>query len=124
MLAHTVTNDLSQAELETLFADYRRRYALYCLFRFATPMTLPTLADRVTELEYSTPAESLLDECLCVYMSLYHDHIPPLAEADVVEYSQEDDTIDLAETASAIKPQVMSKATQELGDQWPQLLTD
>ena len=119
-----MTNDLSQAELETFFADYRRRYALYCLFRFATPMTLPTLADRVTELEYGAPAESLLDERLCVYMSLYHDHIPLLAEAGVVEYLQKDDTVNLAENASAIRLQVTSKATQEFGDQWPQLLTD
>lgn len=97
---------------------------LYCLFQFDTPMMLPTIADRVTELEYGAPAETLLDERLCVYMSLYHDHIPLLAEASVVEYSQENDTVDLAENASAIRPQVTSKATQEFGDQWPQLLTD
>ena len=119
-----MTDDLTEAEFETLVADYRRRYALYCLFRFTTPMTLPTLADRVTELEYGAPAESLLDERLCVYMSLYHDHIPPLAEAGIVEYSQEGDTVDLAENASAVRAQVKRKATQEFGDQWPQLLTD
>ena len=124
VVSDIVTNDRAEKDTETLFADRRRRYALYCLFRFATPMTLPTLADRVTELEYDAPAESLLDERLRVYMSLYHDHIPLLAEADVVKYSQEDDTVDLAENASAIRPKVIRRATRELGKQWPQSLTD
>ena len=119
-----MADNLAEAEFETLVADCRRRYALYCLFQFATPMTLPTIADRVTELEYGVPAETLLDERLCVYMSLYYDHIPLLAEAGVVEYSQGDDTVDLAENASAIRSQVIREATQEFGDQWPQLLTD
>lgn len=119
-----MTVDRPNPESEVLFADSRRRYMLYCLFRFTTPMTLPTVADYVTELEYGGPAESLLDERLRVYMSLYHDHIPLLAETGIVNYSQEDDTIDLTENASALKPRVTRKASQEFGDQWPELLTD
>lgn len=87
---------------------------LYCLFQFNCPVTLPTVADHVTELEYGAPAESLLDDRLRVYVSLYHDYIPPLSEAGVINYSQEDDTIDLAENASAFKPQVTRKTSQEI----------
>ena len=119
-----MTNDISDADLETLLDDRRRRYALYCLFRFATPMSLPTVADRVTELEYGAPAETLLDERLRVYMSLYHEHVPLLAEADIVDYHQEDDSLDLAENAASIKPQVARKASREFGEQWPQILAE
>lgn len=119
-----MTNDFSDAELETLLDNRRRRYVLYCLFRYVTPMSLPTVADRVTELEYGAPAETLLDERLRVYMSLYHEHIPLLAEAGFVDYHQEDDSVDLAENALAIKSRVAYEASHEFGEQWPQILTE
>lgn len=119
-----MTKDLAEADLKTLLDECRRRYALYCLLGYAAPMTLPTVADCVTELEYGAPAETLLEERLCVYMSLYHEHVPRLAEAGIVDYHQEGDSVDLTENASVIKSEVMSKANREFGEQWPQILTN
>ena len=87
-------------------------------------MTLPTVADCVTELEYGAPAETLLEGRLCVYVSLYHEHVPRLAEAGIVDYHQEENSVDLTENASVIKSQVISKADREFGEQWPQILTN
>ena len=82
-------------------------------------MTLPTVADRVTELTYGAPAETLLDERLQVYLSLYHDQIPCLIDTGIVEYHQEDDLVDLSENAPVIKPYVSNRLTQEFDGQWP-----
>lgn len=55
-------------------------------------MSLPNLADAVTEREHGAVADHL-DERLRIYMSLYHDHVPALAEEGFVSYSQSADEV-------------------------------
>lgn len=96
-------------------ADRRRREALSVLFAFSTPITLPTVADFVTELECGTPAEEYPEERLRIYMSLYHDHVPILEEAGLVVYTQEGDVIDLGERADEIENHpAIAEYTEEL----------
>lgn len=80
--------------LELLSSRYRR-YTLYSLAMFTTPVSLARVADHVTELLFGVSAEEAPDERLDVYMRLYHNHIPRLADADVVVYDQREDTLDL-----------------------------
>jgi hypothetical protein len=41
-----------------------------------------------------------------VYLSLYHSHVPKLAEANVVEYSQESDLVEPSAGAERVAPYV------------------
>ncbi|WP_135306265.1 DUF7344 domain-containing protein [Haloarcula amylovorans] len=81
-------------ELETILADRRRRYLLYCLHLHSTPQSLPSIADQITVWETGDPATERLDERLEIYMSLYHDHLPELVETGVITYHQADDAVD------------------------------
>ncbi len=68
-------------------------------------MTLPDLADEVAVRERGTTIAAIPgEEVKRVYMSLYHSHIPKLANADVVAYDQERDMVALAENAAHLAP--------------------
>lgn len=78
-------------------ANQRRRDILQCLTEHQTPMALADLADEIATQEQETllpdiPAEAVKR----VYMSLYHTHIPKLANANIVEYSQDQDEVVLS----------------------------
>lgn len=114
MTADEDDRTLSTDTIYDLLADRRRRYLLYCLYRYTNPVALPRVADCVTEWELSTPADEVPDERLRVYMSLYHDHLPKLGEAGVIEYSQTDDTVALAPPADRLKPHLERTAESDL----------
>ena len=75
----------------------RRRYALYCLQRYRNPMTLADLADEVALLERGerSLADVPEEKVKSVYMSLYHSHVPKMADEGVVEYDQDEDAVRL-----------------------------
>lgn len=86
-----------------LFAHHRRRYALRELQQHANPMALADLADEIAIRENETPITEIpAEEVKRIYMSLYHTHIPKLAEADIVHYDQKQDTVMLTERAERI----------------------
>lgn len=93
--------DFEQAvDTNTLFSilsSERRRYALYCLQQYRNPMTLADLADEVARLETGeeTVAAIPAEDVKTVYMMLYHTHIPKLADANIVDYDQDTDTVRL-----------------------------
>lgn len=99
-----------------LLAAPRRRYLLYYLCRHGEDarVSLPVIADRVTEWETGAPAEERLDERLRVYMSLYHDHVPPLADGGLVGYDQEADAVELATDADALRAYLRRTAPVDL----------
>jgi len=108
----TVRNPREATESEALSVDRQlsllssrfRRYLLYTLSMYPTPVSLPEIADAVTALEHGTPPEEHLDERLEIYTSLYHNHVPRLADAGVVRYDQSDDTVDLGPNAADMVP--------------------
>lgn len=89
-----------------LLTSRRRRYLLYCLFTCASPITLPTVADRVTEWETGRVGADAPEKRLRIYMGLYHDHLPKMVDYDVVSYSQEDDVVALDANAEQFEPYV------------------
>lgn len=86
--------------LNTLFealANRRRRYVLQCLCEYQTPMALADLADEIATQEQDAPLPDIpAEDVKRVYMSLYHTHIPKLADANIVEYTQEQDLVALS----------------------------
>lgn len=75
----------------------RRRYALYCLVTYQTPLPLADVADEVARLEYDAQVLSAIPEndVRQIYLDLYHAHIPKLADRGLVSYNQEQDIVEL-----------------------------
>ena len=79
-----------------LLAHHRRRYVLRCLREHDTEMALADLSDEVAVREYDASLPEIdREDVKRVYLSLYHTHVPKLADADVVHYSQAADTVTL-----------------------------
>lgn len=86
-----------------LLADRRRRDALRVLAFHGEPVTLADLADEVAARERGAPlAEISPDDVLRVYLSLYHRHVPKLADAGVLAYDQDADLVRLATDATRL----------------------
>lgn len=95
----------SRSDVISLLAHPRRRRALERLRAFDEPIGLADLADEVATAEYGTIISEIPAEAVKrVYLDLYHSHVPKLAEADVVEYGQESDLIELSAGAERLAP--------------------
>ncbi|QCJ45863.1 DUF7344 domain-containing protein [Haloprofundus halophilus] len=97
---------LSGGSLETLVADAvghpRRRAVLAHLTEQQRPVLLEDLAAAVARREYDSPSDEDVKEVLT---TLYHQHLPKLAAADIVEYDGEGDwiSVELTEEATPLK---------------------
>lgn len=90
-------------DLFEILASRRRRYLLHCLQAYETPIALADLADEIAVYEKETNITDIsAEEIKCVYMSLYHTHIPKLAERDLINYSQEQDVVTLSDTGEQL----------------------
>lgn len=94
-------------DLFEILASQRRRYILHCLRKHDSSLALADVADEVAVYENESNITDIsAEEIKRVYISLYHTHIPKLAEQGLVTYSQERDLVTLSETGkqlSAIK---------------------
>lgn len=96
---------LSLSEAAGLLADSRRRHAIERLRSVDGSIGLADLADEVATAEHGTIISEIpAEEVKRVYLDLYHSHVPKLAKADVVEYSQEADRIGLSAGADRLTP--------------------
>lgn len=112
--ARMAETPLSLDTIHGLLAAQRRRYTLYCLYLYANPMQLSDVAEQVTAWEHGVPAGDRLDERSRTYNDLYHSHVPKLADADVVAYSQEEDLLELAANAAQVRPYLERAADRDL----------
>lgn len=77
-----------------LLADRRRRLFLAVMDDYGESITLPDAAEEVAKREAGQPVAKLsAEEVANVYISLYHDHLPRLVGADLVEYNQDRDLV-------------------------------
>lgn len=96
---------LSLSEAAGLLANSRRRHAIERLRNVDGSIGLADLADEVATVEHGTVISEIpAEEVKRVYLDLYHSHVPKLAEADVVEYSQESDLVELSAGADRLTP--------------------
>lgn len=112
-------DDIRPLPLDAVFdllTHQYRRYVLYCLFRLESPISLPTVADRVTEWETGRRGEDAPEKRLRIYMDLYHDQLPELVRHGVVAYRQADDTVALDDNAARFEPYVERAYVDEIAD--------
>ncbi|RQG98101.1 DUF7344 domain-containing protein [Natrarchaeobius chitinivorans] len=81
-----------------LLANSRRRVFLRVMRTYEEPLTLPDAAEEVAVRETGVSVPELSAEHVAdVYISLYHDHLPRLVDAGLLEYDQERDLVSPAE---------------------------
>lgn len=91
--------------LFNLLANQRCRYTLRCLCESETPIALADLAGDVASWEQETPLPDIpAEEVKQVSMTLRHTHLPKLREANIVEYTQEQDLVTLATERDSVEP--------------------
>jgi len=94
---------LSLDALHDLLAHHRRRHVLVCLNQHGK-LPLADLADEVAAREDDEPITRISEDAvLRVYSSLWHAHIPKLAESNVVEYDQDQDIVALGANADQLQ---------------------
>lgn len=72
----------------------RRRYLLYTLASGTSEETLTDLATKIAAWEQDKPVSEVSDdERTRVQISLYHSHVPKLADLDIVEFHESDDIV-------------------------------
>lgn len=77
-----------------LLADERRRLLLQVMRTYSEELTLPDAAEEVAVRENGCKVTELSAERVAnVYISLYHDHMPRLVDAGLLEYDQERDLV-------------------------------
>lgn len=82
-------------------ADERRLHVLAALEEASTPIDERELARIVAAREEGTSPDGASEELVeRVHISLYHNHLPKLADMDVIEYDHEEAVI----ADSAIEP--------------------
>lgn len=89
-VTQVMANDLTTSETLALLAKRRRRLLLQSVRDSSTLLTMPELAKRIRDREYDDPSPRDLTS---VRLSLYHDHLPKLEEAGVVEYNENEGTV-------------------------------
>lgn len=85
-----MTRDAPESKIFVLLAERRRRLIIEILQESTTPITIAELAKRIGKREYENPTSEANQS---IYLTLYHNHLPRLAEADVVEYNQKKGTV-------------------------------
>ncbi len=89
-----------------ILASQRRRYILHCLQTHDLPIALADVADEVAVYEHDTDITDIsAEEVKRVYLSLYHTHIPKLAERGLVTYSQDRDLVTLSDNGEQLRAQ-------------------
>lgn len=88
-------------ELYSALANERRREVLSVLIREPTPMDVKTLARQLTVQEACDNSKMVTEESIReVHVTLHHNHLPKLADLNLIEYDTDEETVE--EVAGAI----------------------
>lgn len=91
----TARDSIVLDELLGLLAARRRQLVLYCLETSETPMAVADLADDLIRLTTDASPPTVQDERERVYLSLYHRHLPKLADAGLVSFDSDRNLVGL-----------------------------
>lgn len=98
----------SAPHLDAVFdalSDGRRRTTVSLLQTHERPMALADVADEIAIREHDADITSIpAEEVKRIYTSLYHSHVPKMAAAGLVVYSQERDVVALSDDAEQVGP--------------------
>ena len=88
-------------ELYSAMASERRREVLSVLMRESTPMDVRKLARQITVQEACDNSKMVTEESIQeVHVTLHHNHLPKLADLNLIAYDTEKETVE--EVPSAI----------------------
>jgi hypothetical protein len=88
-------------------ADRRRRYVLSCLKTSRTPIALSDVADTIVRWETDTEPTEVQEKREQIYASLYHWHLPKLADANLVSFDVVEKRASLREDAADFPQQLV-----------------
>ena len=90
--------DVDTDALFDVLSNPRRRFILTCLEEFSTPVPLRDVAHELATWERDAEiTEISADDVTSIRVSLYHVHIPKMADVGLVEYDEERDAVTLVE---------------------------
>lgn len=92
--------DLPTTTIFELLANHRRQLALQYLTSKVGAVPLRELADQIALWE----GEHTKERCERICTGLVHVHLPKLADAEIVRYDPNRETIELQETADQLTP--------------------
>lgn len=92
--------DVDTDALFDVLSNPRRRFVLACLDESSNPLALRDIAYQLAAWENDTEVPS--DAVESIYVSLFHVHIPKMAEVGLIEYSEERDAVTLIEDCDDI----------------------
>lgn len=96
-------------------ADPRRRDALSCVRDADEPLTLVRLARMITAREADAPPTEVSSDAIQqVYLSLYHIHLPKLADLDLLTYDEAEGIVRGGETES-LAPNLADQRREDSG---------
>ncbi len=102
-----IGGEASPGERDELFqalADDRRQLALRCLAESDRPLALADLARMVASREPpESPTEPPHERTKSVYLSLYHRHVPRLADADLITYDRDHEMVGPGDRFGAVR---------------------
>ncbi|WP_224447233.1 DUF7344 domain-containing protein [Haloprofundus salilacus] len=92
--------DARAVELFDALSDQCRLRMVDHLAESNGPVALADLAQIVAAMETGTPVEGQSEDSYrTTYLNLYHNHVPKLVHADVVDYDENRKTIELVDSA-------------------------
>lgn len=98
------SGDLSIDVVFDLLADRRRRHVLACLLDGDRAIALSDLAEDVAVREHDRPRIEIPKErAQAIRTSLYHVHVPKLADAGVIEYDRDRNLVRASDTAVRVE---------------------
>lgn len=108
--SRTSTGDLTPTAIFSLLANDHRRYTLRYLSRKVGAVSLGDLAEQIAIWD----ADPTYDYYERILTGLHHNHLPKLADAGVVYYDVEQETVELLETVDSLTPHLTLTAAADL----------
>lgn len=81
---------ITEIDVFVLLAKRRRRLALRTLQESPAPLPIAELVERIGSHESENPTT---EDLRAIYLTLFHNHLPKLEQADVVLYDREEGTV-------------------------------
>lgn len=85
-----MAHDLTKSKSLALLAPRRRRLTVQLVRDSSTPLTMTELATRIHDCECDNSVSS---DATSIQLSLRHNHLPKLVNADVVVHNEDEGTI-------------------------------
>jgi hypothetical protein len=116
--AESVATDINASadHIFEILKNDRRRYVLRYLMESNDSVTIGTLAEHIAAFENDTTLAALTSrERKCVYVGLYQNHLPKMADVSAIEFDKARGTIALGSNAAQFEPYLDCAAQESVG---------